>query len=49
VFAIEADTVELEHLLEVARILPAGGDHSHSSVEEALGKFLGILIAECYP
>jgi hypothetical protein len=48
VFAIEADTVELEHLLEVARILPAGGEHDHAAVEAALHRFLNILIAECY-
>ncbi|OLB69665.1 MAG: hypothetical protein AUI16_27760 [Alphaproteobacteria bacterium 13_2_20CM_2_64_7] len=46
IFAVELDVVGLEHLLEQARLLPAGADHSHHDVQLALSRLIETLIAD---
>jgi hypothetical protein len=46
VWRVEAETVELEHLLESAKLLPTGIEHDHHCVQAALTKFIEICIAD---
>ena len=46
IYQTELNTVNLEHLLEVARMLPVGVDHTHDDVETALTNFIEVLIKE---
>jgi hypothetical protein len=46
VWRVEADIVELEYLLESAKLLPVGIEHDHASVQAALTRFIETLIAE---
>jgi hypothetical protein len=46
VFSVEANIVNLEHLLETAKLLPVGADHDHGCVQVALNKFIDVLISD---
>jgi hypothetical protein len=46
VWRVENDITNLEHLLETAKLLPAGTDHSHADVQAALDKVIDLLINE---
>ena len=45
-WVIENDVVAVEHLLEVAKLLPVGGEHSSADVQAALNRLIDIHIAD---
>ena len=45
-WVIENDVVAVEHLLEVAKLLPVGVEHTAADVQAALNRLIDIHIAD---